>query len=224
MSRDEFQHACLVFADAYLGLSAVRADLVCLGLGPIKNSGSPALSMIGARVVSITWLDSASSRHTHGGLFLFSFEYFGSSAESRLNHCVEADSLTLLLETAAWTAAWTAACPICGAHSNRVHSRYRRALADLPCFGKAVQLVVMVRRFFCTKPQCPRRIFSERLLGFTRPYSRATDRLRESHEAIGSALGSESGYRLTVCLAIAASPDTLLRRVKQLKGQSSAPL
>ena len=150
---------------------------------------------------------------------MFSFEYFGGPAESRLDHCVEADSLTLLLETTASTAA----CPICGADSNRVHSRYHRALADLPCFGKAVRLVVMVRRFFCTKPQCPRRIFSERLLGFARPYSRATDRLREAHEAIGSALGGEPGSRLTVRLAIATSPDTLLRRVKQLEGESSAP-
>jgi transposase len=175
--------------------------------------------MIGARIVSITWLGSASLRRMHGGSFLFSFEYFGGPAESRLDHCVETDSLTLVLEIAASTAA----CPICGAHSNRVHSRYHRALADLPCFGKAVQLVVMVRRFFCTKPQCPRRIFSERLLGFARPYSRATDRLREAHEAIGSALGGESGSRLTVRLAIATSPDTLLRRVKQLEGQSSAP-
>ena len=31
MGGDEFQHTCLIFADAYLGLSAVRADLVCLG-------------------------------------------------------------------------------------------------------------------------------------------------------------------------------------------------
>ena len=29
--RDEIQHACLVLADACLGLSAVRADLVGLG-------------------------------------------------------------------------------------------------------------------------------------------------------------------------------------------------
>jgi transposase len=151
---------------------------------------------------------------------LVPFEYFGGPVGSRLDHCcVEAESLTLLLETAASTAS----CPICGAESNRVHSRYRRALADLPCFGKAVRLVIMVRRFFCAEPRCPRRIFSERLLGFARAYSRATDRLRQAHEAIGSALGGEPGSRLTVRLAIATSPDTLLRRVKQLEGEFSAP-
>ena len=95
--------------------------------------------------------------------------------------------------------------------------------AELPCFGKAVQLIVTVRRLFCTKPECPRRILSERLLGFARPYRRATDRLLEAHGTIGSAHGGESGSRLTVRLAIATSPDTLLRRVKQLEGQSCAP-
>jgi transposase len=148
------------------------------------------------------------------------FEYLGAPAGTLLKPgCVEADALTLLLETTVSSAA----CPICGTKSNRVHSRYRRALADLPCFGKAVRLVIMVRRFLCAEPQCPRRIFSERLLGFARPYSRATDRLREAHEAIGAALGGEPGSRLTVRLAIATSPDTLLRRVKQLEGESSAP-
>ena len=148
------------------------------------------------------------------------FDYFGGPAESRLVHCcVEADSLILLLETAASTAV----CPICGEESNRVHSRYHRALADVPCFGKAVRLLITVLRFFCAEPECPRRIFSERLLGFACPYSRATDRLRQAHVAIGSALGGEPGSRLTVRLAIATSPDTLLRRVKQLDGESSAP-
>jgi transposase len=80
-----------------------------------------------------------------------------------------------------------------------------------------------VRRFFCADAECPRRIFCERLLGFARPYSRVTDRLREAQEAIGSALGGEPGSRLTVRLAIATSPDTLLRRVKQVERGRPAP-
>jgi transposase len=188
-------------------------------MGLITDSGSPALSMIGARIVSITWLGSANLRRMHGGLFLFPLEFFGGPAQSRLDHYVDAGTLTLSLETTASTAP----CPICGAESNRVHSRYHRALADLPCFGKAVRVAIMVRRFFCTDAQCPRRIFAERLLGFARPYSRTTDRLRQAHEAVGAALGGEPGSRLTVRLAISTSPDTLLRRVKQFEGGSPSP-
>ena len=99
----------------------------------------------------------------------------------------------------------------------RVHSRYTRRLADLPCFGRAVRLQVTVRRFFCPQPECPRRIFAERLPGFAEPYARTTDRLRQAHESIGFALGGEAGSRLTIGLSMATSPDTLLRRVKQLK-------
>ena len=152
-------------------------------------------------------------------LIFVPLEYFRGPAQSRLDHYIEAGTLTLLLETTASSAP----CPMCGAESNRVHSRYHRALADLPCFGKAVRLAITVRRFFCTDAQCPRRIFAERLLGFARPYSRTTDRLRQAHEAVGCALGGEPGSRLTVRMAIPTSPDTLLRRVKQFEGGSPSP-
>ena len=34
----------------------------------------------------------------------------------------------------------------------RVHSRYRRTLADLPCGGETLCLHVWVRRLFCGNP------------------------------------------------------------------------
>src|SRR5205085_2089007 len=43
---------------------------------------------------------------------------------------------------------------------------------------------------------------------------RTTGRLTEAHRAIGFALGGEAGSRLSGCLAMPASPDTLLRRVR----------
>lgn len=53
-------------------------------------------------------------------------------------------------------------CPICGAASSRVHSRYRRKVADLPLSGRSVRLTVTVRRFWCDAVRCPRRLFAER--------------------------------------------------------------
>jgi len=139
---------------------------------------------------------------------------------SRLDQAVlDDESLTVVLATTAPSSA----CPLCDFDSSRVHSRYTRRLADLPCFGRAVQLQVAVRRFFCSELQCPRRIFAERLAGFAAPYARTTSLLRETHEAIGCALGGEPGSRLTIRLAIATSPDTLLRRVKQLQHESTPP-
>ena len=139
------------------------------------------------------------------------------AALTRLGSTV--DKLTVVLASTAPSSA----CPLCDFDSSRVHSRYTRHLADLPCFGRAVQLHVTVRRFFCTEVQCPRLIFAERLPGFAAPHARTTALLRETHEAIGYALGGEPGSRLTVRLAIATSPDTLLRRVKQLEDESEPP-
>ena len=46
-------------------------------------------------------------------------------------------------------AAGGGACPGCGAVSRRVQSRYWRHVSDLPLAGRRVDLVVMVRRFWC---------------------------------------------------------------------------
>src|SRR3954451_177599 len=55
-----------------------------------------------------------------------------------------------------------AKCPLCGAASRRIHSRYIRQAADLPCAGKQVNLRVISRRFVCEMEHCRRRIFAER--------------------------------------------------------------
>jgi transposase len=116
-----------------------------------------------------------------------------------------------------------AACPVCGSDARRIHSRYTRRLADLPCFGRAVRLHVTVRRFACPQPDCPRRLFAERLPGFAQPHARTTDRLQQTHTAIGYALGGEAGARLALGVAMPTSPDTLLRRVKQITDDSRLP-
>lgn len=51
--------------------------------------------------------------------------------------------------------ALAAACPLCGQESRRIHSRYLRQLADLPCAGRKVRLHIVARRFVCRAPQCP---------------------------------------------------------------------
>jgi transposase len=151
---------------------------------------------------------------------LFSLELLEAPAGSRIvDSALDVDSLTVHLAITTPTAS----CPVCGSDARRVHSRYTRHLADLPCFERAVQLQLSVRRFSCGEPECPRRIFAERLPGFAEPYARTTARLRQAHESIGYNLGGEAGARLTTDLSMTTSPDTLLRRVKQIKDDSAAP-
>ena len=133
--------------------------------------------------------------------------------------CLDVENLTVHLATTAPTAA----CPLCGYDTPRVHSRYTRRLDDLPCLGRCVRLQVAVRRFACPQPDCPRRIFTERLPGFAAPWARTTDRLRQTQTDIGSSLGGEAGARLAARMAITTSPDTLLRRVKRLKNEPTGP-
>jgi transposase len=70
------------------------------------------------------------------------------------------------------------ACPRCGTLSSRVHSRYVRTAADLPCAGKKVELRLVTPRFVCNAPLCRRRIFAERFdEGIIAARARRTSRL-----------------------------------------------
>lgn len=119
-----------------------------------------------------------------------------------------------LIAVALTGAAPTACCPVCGRASDRIHSRYRRTLADLPAAGRRLVIRVAARRFFCATPGCGRRIFCERLPELAGAHARTTARLAELHRLIGFALGGEPGSRLADSLAVPASGDTILRRVK----------
>lgn len=109
----------------------------------------------------------------------------------------------------------SAQCPSCQAESTRVNGYYCRRPADLPCLGYMTQLNLTVPRFFCDNEQCPRRTFAALLPAFIAPYARRTDRLVEEQRQIGFALSAEHGARLLPRLGSIASPDTLLRLVRQ---------
>jgi transposase len=104
-------------------------------------------------------------------------------------------------------------CPLCLQEAVRVHSRYRRIVADLPSGGRRVLLALLMRKFFCDTIQCPRRIFTERLPDFIQPWARITDRLCRTLEAIGFATSGEAGSRLAPQVGISVPPTTLLRRI-----------
>jgi hypothetical protein len=68
------------------------------------------------------------------------------------------DSIILTLRSA--TAA--AECPLCGMLSRRIHSRYLRQVADLPCAGREARIRMITRRFVCEVAHRRRQIFAER--------------------------------------------------------------
>lgn len=109
-------------------------------------------------------------------------------------------------------------CPVCGAPTTRVHSRYTRQVADLPWLEIAVRLQLQVRRFFCDQLACPRAIFTERLSGVVAPYARRTLRLTRLVELVGFLLGGSAGSRLlrqVVSSTVAPRRDTILRTMRR---------
>lgn len=108
----------------------------------------------------------------------------------------------------------SAACSLCSQPATRIHSRYRRRVADVPCGGRQLVLSLIVRKFFCQNHTCPRRIFAERFPGVARPWARMTLRFCAALETIGFATSGEAGARLATHLGLPASPATMLRRLK----------
>ncbi len=117
----------------------------------------------------------------------------------------------------------TAACPRCGTTTDRIHSHYRRTVADLPCHGRILALRLLVRRFRCNNLACTQHIFCERLPQLLQAHARSTTRLTDAHRVMGFALGGEAGSRLAEHLDMPTSPDTLLRRVKNAPDQPAPP-
>ncbi|HLH63710.1 MAG TPA: ISL3 family transposase [Ktedonobacteraceae bacterium] len=107
-------------------------------------------------------------------------------------------------------------CPLCGSAAQRVHSRYCRKLADLPCSGQHVRLLMQVRKCFCDTPDCARKIFVERLTPFVEPFARVTQRLFQIVQVVGLATGGRLGVRVTDRLGIETSRHTILRRIMAL--------
>jgi hypothetical protein len=117
-----------------------------------------------------------------------------------------------------------AACRRCGQFSARVHSTYRRRLADAPVGGRLVTLWLWVRRFFCGNNDCKSVTFAEQFEGLTTPRARRTPPLARMLTAIGLALAGRAGTRLASQLDLPASRTGLLRLVMALPDPGTGTL
>ncbi len=107
-------------------------------------------------------------------------------------------------------------CPECHQPSTRIHGNYERTVADLPCAGRNVLLLLTVRKFVCTTPTCPHKIFTERLPGLVSSYGRMTLRLIVLVQSLGLVAGGQMGTRQADRTGITTTPSTLLRHLMRL--------
>jgi transposase len=109
----------------------------------------------------------------------------------------------------------TRCCPVCSQPSSRIHSRYMRTLADLPCQGRLVRLQIEVRRFLCVEPTCRRATFAEQFPDLAAAYARRTSRQAEALCEVALALGGRAGAPLAKKLRLPTSRHTLLRLLRR---------
>lgn len=124
---------------------------------------------------------------------------------------VDDEALTVTLTASAPEAC----CPLCATPTMRVHSHYHRQPTDLPWGSLMLRLILRVRRFRCPVPDCPRRIFTERLPHLLRPYARRATRAQEVVRAVALALGGEAGARLLARLRLTLRAATVRRLIRR---------
>lgn len=107
-------------------------------------------------------------------------------------------------------------CPYCESLSNSIHSKYIRTVSDLPIQNNKVKLLIVVRKFFCSNPNCGYKTFSEKL-NFIEPKSVKTNRLIEYINHIGLRDSSMDAVRTLGESGIKISSSTVLRIVKKNK-------
>jgi transposase len=107
-------------------------------------------------------------------------------------------------------------CPLCLEPSSSIHSLYRRTVADVPCGGRQVQLLLTARKFFCSNSLCERKVFTERLPQLVEPWARMTIRLCQQLTSVGLATCGKGGARLAARLGIDSTRQTILRRIMDL--------
>nr|WP_051482695.1 ISL3 family transposase [Synechocystis sp. PCC 7509] len=133
----------------------------------------------------------------------------------RLENCeIDTDNYQIALSVSSTQI--SAQCPLCFTSTRRIHSRYERTLADIPCVNFSLTLALQVCKFFCDNCACVRRIFTERIGGVVAPWARKTVRLVHWLQSIGLALGGAAGTRLVHKLGIQACGSTLLSHLKTL--------
>jgi transposase len=80
-----------------------------------------------------------------------------------------------------------------------------------------LHLELRVRKFFCDNPDCPQRIFAERLGSLAQPYARGTQRLVEQLTVLACELGGEAGARTARRLHLGTPcPSTLLNLIRRM--------
>jgi transposase len=108
-------------------------------------------------------------------------------------------------------------CPSCSVRSSHVHSLYQRTVADLPWAGVPVTLHLLVRRFVCRHPTCPRVTFSEPLPEVVAPSARRSLRLANEQRQLGLQVGGAGAARIAQRQGMPGSPATILRLVRRTR-------
>src|SRR5581483_4301014 len=95
------------------------------------------------------------------------------------------------------------------------HSPSTPTLLELPCGGKAIRPLIIIRRLFCPNTVCPRNICAEQLPDLTRVDARRTTRCQETLAQMGFAPGGKAAATSAAHLGVQGFRITTLKILRQ---------
>ncbi|WP_338120339.1 transposase family protein [Bacillus infantis] len=126
-------------------------------------------------------------------------------------HSVEAleEKITFVVEPTTHSSI----CPACQTVTTRRHSRYSRAIQDLPKNNKQVELLLLTQKWFCDSPSCNTEVFTERY-DWILPKKRRTLRAEELLRKLAFSTSCLNAEKLSKHLHLPVSHDTLLTLIR----------
>jgi transposase len=121
------------------------------------------------------------------------------------------------IDVTAVSTAVSGCCPDCHSASTSIHSTYQRHPRDLPVQEKTFRMHLLVNRFFCPNPACPRKTFTEAISQVAAKHAHRTLGFTKRLAHLGLALGGRAGARLGKQTGIPTSRSTLLRVLRRLR-------
>jgi transposase len=105
-------------------------------------------------------------------------------------------------------------CPYCGEKSEKVYSKYKRIVQNLPIQGKTVLIEIDSKKMFCKNPECKKKTFVE-VIECVEPKRRQTKRLEEKTLEISKHTSSITAAEILRGMGIKIGKSSICEQLKK---------
>jgi len=108
----------------------------------------------------------------------------------------------------------TTICPKCSTITCEPHIQYTRVIKDLPTNNKAVEFILISKKWYCLNDLCETKIFTQRY-SWVRPHKSITVRAEQLLLRLGASMSCLSAEKVAHSMNLPVSHDYILSLIKE---------